>query len=72
MNESKEHFRVTMFFPLRDNDGNAFEEEIWGWLRDELTKTLSGFTDLGVVSGWWQGNPIRTGGSWPLLKAQSK
>lgn len=24
MNESEEHFRVTMFFPLRDNDGNAF------------------------------------------------
>jgi hypothetical protein len=55
MNESEEHFRVTMFFPLRDNDGNAFEEEIWEWWRDELTKTLSGFTDLGVVSGWWQG-----------------
>jgi hypothetical protein len=55
MNESEEHFRVTMFFPLRDNDGNAFEEEIWGWWRDELTNILSGFTDLGVVNGWWQG-----------------
>ena len=55
MNESGDHFRVTMFFPLSDNDGNAFEEEIWEWWRDELTKILSGFTDLGVVSGWWQG-----------------
>ena len=55
MNEGSEHFKVTMFFPLHDNDGNEFEEETWGWWRDELTKLLSGFTDLGVVSGWWQG-----------------
>ena len=52
MNEGSEHFKVTMFFPLRDNDGNEFEEETWGWWRDELTKLLSGFTDLEVVSGW--------------------
>ena len=55
MNENKEHFKVTMFFPLRDNEGNTFEEETWEWWRDELTKLLSGFTDLGVVHGWWQG-----------------
>lgn len=55
MNESEKHFKVTKFFPLRDNDGNAFEEEIWEWWRDGLTKTVSGFTDLGVVIGWWQG-----------------
>ena len=30
MNESEGHFRVTMFFPLRDNDGNAFEAKTWG------------------------------------------
>jgi len=48
MNEGSEHFKVTMFFPLHDNDGNEFEEETWGWWRDELTKLLSGFTDLGL------------------------
>ena len=35
MNEGEEHFRVTMFFPLQDNDGNVFDEEIWEWWRDE-------------------------------------
>lgn len=55
MSESAGHFKVTMFFPLRDNDGNAFEEETWEWWRDELTTLLAGFTDLGAVNGWWQG-----------------
>ena len=50
-----EHFKTTMFFPLSDNEGNPFQEEVWEWWRDELTRLLSGFTDLGVVRGWWQG-----------------
>src|SRR5262245_59765309 len=52
--DEKWHFRVTMFFPLRDNDGNVFEEEVWEWWRDELTRILSWFTILGIVNGWWQ------------------
>jgi hypothetical protein len=31
MNESNEFFKVTMFFPLTDNDGNLFDEHTWGW-----------------------------------------
>jgi hypothetical protein len=54
-NEGGQHLKVTLFFPLRDNEGDTFEEEIWDSWKKELTKLLSGFTDLGVVSGWWQG-----------------
>ena len=32
MNEGSEHFKVTMFFPLHDNDGNEFEEETVGMM----------------------------------------
>jgi hypothetical protein len=53
--ETEQHFKLTLFFPLRDNEGEAFEEVIWASWRNELTKLLSGFTDLGVVNGWWQG-----------------
>lgn len=49
------HFKVTLFFPLYDNERNLFEEEIWYWWRNEITDLISGFTDLGIVNGWWQG-----------------
>ncbi len=55
MDKGTQHFKVTMFFPLADNEGNAFDEDTWKWWRDGITKLLSGFTDLGVVDGWWHG-----------------
>ncbi len=59
MQSNPKSFKVTLFFPLRDNDGNAFEEETWDWWRDEMQKLLRGFTDLGVVRGWWNGKSDR-------------
>ncbi len=56
MDESTECFKVTMFFPLRDNEGNEFDEDIWDWWREEITRFVTGFTDLGVVAGWWEGH----------------
>jgi len=44
-----------MFFPIRDNDQNLFDEDVWKWQRDEITRIVSGFTELGVVVGWWEG-----------------
>ena len=49
-------YKVTLFFPLQDNDGKEFEMEIWRWWRREITTMLKGFTDLGVVDGWWLGH----------------
>ncbi len=37
-------FKCTVFFPLLDNEGNEFPEEVWAW-----------WTDQGIVSGWWEG-----------------
>lgn len=56
MNESNEFFKVTMFFPLTDNDGNLFDEHTWGVWLDEITTLVAAFTDLGVVAGWWHGH----------------
>lgn len=48
-------FKVTAFVPLADNDGNAFDLGTWSWWNDRLTSLVSGFTDTGVVTGWWRG-----------------
>jgi hypothetical protein len=48
--------KVNLFFPLYNNDGDPFEEEIWRWWRESLTLLLAGFSEMGVVHGWWQGH----------------
>ena len=47
-------FKVTLLFPLRDNDGNPFPEEVWSWWLDAITKLVKALTDRGVVRGWWR------------------
>jgi hypothetical protein len=47
--------KVTLLIPLKDNDGEPFDLATWSWWNDELTELVSGFTDLGVVTGWWRG-----------------
>ena len=54
MEQGRRYFKVTMFFPLTDNEGNLFDDETWSWWREEITRCLSAFTDLGVVAGWWE------------------
>lgn len=49
-------FKVTLFFPLHDNQKRPFSADIWDWWKQELSKLVSGFTDLGVVNGWWLGH----------------
>jgi hypothetical protein len=59
MQESQRYFKVTMFFPLADNEGNLFDDDTWGWWRDELTRCHSAFTDLGSCRGV-VGRPLRS------------
>ncbi len=47
--------KATLLVPLADNDGEPFDLKTWSWWNDELTDLVSGFTDLGVVTGWWRG-----------------
>jgi hypothetical protein len=47
--------KVTVLLPLSDNEGQPFDEQTWSWWNDHLTSLVAGFTDLGVVSGWWRG-----------------
>jgi hypothetical protein len=52
----RSYCKVTMFFPLLDNDDEPFDRETWDWWRDEVTKLLSGgYTEMGTVKGWWAG-----------------
>jgi len=48
-------YKVTVLLPLSDNDGEPFDVQTWTWWNDRLTSLVAGFTDLGVVSGWWRG-----------------
>lgn len=47
-------YKVTLMFPLQDNDGNPFPMSVWDWWVDEMKRLLSGFTDAGAVEGHWQ------------------
>ena len=55
MARSSKGFKVTLMLPLRDNAGNLIDRDTWEWWHDSLTGLVSGFTDMGVVSGWWRG-----------------
>ena len=54
MQERQQYFKVTTFFPLADDEGNLFDDDTWGWWRDELTRCVTAFTHLGDVAGWWE------------------
>lgn len=55
MPRSSKGFKVTLMLPLRDNAGRPIDRDTWSWWHDKLTALVAGFTDLGVVSGWWRG-----------------
>jgi hypothetical protein len=63
MGKKSEHafnaYEVKALFPLADNDGLPFEEDVWGWWRDEMTKLQLAFTETGVVQGFWEGQSER-------------
>lgn len=47
--------KVNLLFPLSDNDGKPFSADIWNWWFLEMARLFKGFTDMGIVKGWWQG-----------------
>lgn len=49
-------FKVTLLFPLFDNQAVPFSEEVWSALYDRLMQLFMGFTESGVVKGWWLGH----------------
>ncbi len=54
--KSGNKLKVTMLFPIYDNEGHPVEEEIWDWWVDEINKILfAGGTDSGLATGWWHG-----------------
>lgn len=57
MTAEKKKLKVTMLFPITDNDGLFFEREVWGWWLDKINTTFpEGTTELGSpVTGSWRG-----------------
>lgn len=48
--------KVTMLFPILDNDGNPFDDETWSWWYDALQKALGGaYNEPGQTMGHWEG-----------------
>ncbi|MBI3273168.1 MAG: hypothetical protein HYZ53_29530 [Planctomycetes bacterium] len=47
--------KVTLMFPIRDNDGKPFPLSTWRWWRDEMTRIFGAFTTVGRVTGYWEG-----------------
>lgn len=54
MIEKPNALKVTMLFPILDNNGEPFDEEDWIWWQDELDR-LGDFTELGQTRGLWKG-----------------
>jgi hypothetical protein len=38
-------YQVTMLFPLRDNEGERFSDEVWRWWRRKITSLQRAFMD---------------------------
>jgi hypothetical protein len=57
---SAEWVKITMLFPIRDNQGQVFDDELWDWWLDALEELLPdatelGVTELGLTAGTWRG-----------------
>lgn len=46
-------FKVTLIFPMQDNERKPFPESVWRWWHAEVIRLFSGFTDMGRVEGYW-------------------
>ncbi|HYR30055.1 MAG TPA: hypothetical protein VEU30_16415 [Thermoanaerobaculia bacterium] len=55
MPRSPSGLKVTLLIPLKDNEGEPFDLWTWSWWSGALMELVSGFTDLGVATGWWRG-----------------
>lgn len=54
-----ESYKVTVLIPIKDNGGKLFDPRTWTWWSDELASVVEGFTDMGIVTGWWHGHTDR-------------
>jgi hypothetical protein len=52
---AEESYKITVLLPLSDNQGEPFDAQTWLWWHHRLRALVRGFTDLGVVIGWWEG-----------------
>jgi hypothetical protein len=59
MAKTPNRIKVTLLFPLFDNDGNPFDRETWRWWQREMKKLDVDFSELGLAGGVWRGQKDR-------------
>lgn len=55
---TQESLKVTLIFPLYDNDGEPFDIEDWRWWQREMFR-LGDYTELGHSQGIFRGHTDR-------------
>ncbi|HEV7242209.1 MAG TPA: hypothetical protein VGQ36_23465 [Thermoanaerobaculia bacterium] len=65
-------FKVTLLIPMKDNDGKQFDSRTWLWWHHELSSLVSGFTDIGIVTGWWRGYSDRNRGTVIIVRSMDE
>lgn len=60
--------KVTMLFPIYDNESHPLEREIWKWWKDEINKVLfEGTTEVGPATGLWRGKEDLSRWVWAIV-----
>ncbi|MBI5478791.1 MAG: hypothetical protein HY906_08050 [Deltaproteobacteria bacterium] len=54
--QSSPNVKITMMFPLLDNDAAPFDEGTWSWWRDEIVRVTPAYSELGLAQGRWEGH----------------
>jgi hypothetical protein len=62
-------FKVTMLFPIYDNEGMPFEAETYNWFADQIQGIFpEGVTEYGgLASGWWHGKQDLSRCIWAIV-----
>jgi hypothetical protein len=67
-----ESFKVTLFIPMRDNDGIEFDSRTWLWWHHQLSSLVRGYTDIGIVTGWWRGYSDQNRGTVIIVRTKDE
>jgi hypothetical protein len=54
----RDSLKVTLIFPILDNDGEPFDPETWRWWQREMLR-LGDYTELGPAEGVFRGHTDR-------------
>ena len=64
--------KVTMLFPVYDNDNRPFDLEVYDWFADEIQRIFpEGATEYGgLATGWWHGKKDLSRCIWAIVEEE--